>query len=75
MGTSMSRRRMTAAITGAAAAAFGFDAHRAGRRDSYQQRVGNDTVAVACCRGCGRSISVKVIVEQTNAIRVRGRGR
>ena len=72
----MSRRTFvkTAAITGAAAAAFGASTHTALAEETYSSVSGNDTVAVkTCCRGCGKmECGVKVIVQNGRAIRVEG---
>ncbi len=77
---SMSRRSFVkaAAITGAAAAAFGSAAPSAlaiGSKDNtYSEASGKESVAVkTCCRGCGKmECGVKVIVQNGRAIRVEG---
>ena len=72
----MSRRSFvkTAAITGAAVAAFGASTHTALAEDTYSVVSGNDTVEVkSCCRGCGKmECGVKVIVQNGRAIRIEG---
>ena len=60
----MSRRTFvkTAAITGAAAAAFGASTHTALAEETYSSVSGNDTVAVkTCCRGCGKMECLSLI--------------
>ncbi|ACV23733.1 Dimethylsulfide dehydrogenase subunit alpha precursor [Slackia heliotrinireducens] len=72
----MSRRSFvkTAAITGAAVAAFGTSTQSALADQTYPEVSGQDTVEVkTCCRGCGKmECGVKVIVQNGRAIRIEG---
>jgi anaerobic selenocysteine-containing dehydrogenase len=72
----MTRRTFvkTAAITGAALAAFSTANRSVFADNTYSEASGLDTVEVkTCCRGCGKmECGVKVIVQNGRAIRIEG---